>query len=77
MRRREKSTQQPDHRNYCGKSMLRLNWKWCRSKALMNQIRKTEAHIHEKGNLKIVERFLTQGNQQLNPNIEIIIEGNG
>jgi hypothetical protein len=43
----------------------------------MNQIRKTEAHIHEKGNLKIVERFLTQGNQQLNPNIEIIIEGNG
>ena len=46
-------------------------------KGVDDTIRKTEAHIHEKGNLKIVERLLTQGNQQAESDIEIIIEGAG
>ena len=46
-------------------------------KGVDDTIRKTEAHIHEKGNLKIVERLLTQGNQQAESDIEIIIEGVG
>jgi Fe-S cluster assembly scaffold protein SufB len=46
-------------------------------KGVDDTIRRTEAHIHEKGNLKIVERLLTQGNQQAESDIEIIIEGYG
>jgi len=40
-------------------------------------IRSTVAYVHEKGNLKIVERLLTQGEQKAESNIEINIEGNG
>lgn len=46
-------------------------------KGVDDTLRKTEAHIHEKGNLKIVERLLTQGDQQAESDIEIIIEGDG
>lgn len=46
-------------------------------KGVDDTIRSTVAHVHEKGNLKIVERLLTQGAQQAESDIEIFIEGNG
>ncbi len=46
-------------------------------KGVDDTIRSTVAHVHEKGNLKIVERLLTQGVQHAESDIEIIIEGNG
>ncbi|NLV21391.1 MAG: SufD family Fe-S cluster assembly protein [Syntrophomonadaceae bacterium] len=46
-------------------------------KGVDDTIRKTVAHVHEKANLKIVERLLTQGVQRAESDIEIIIEGNG
>jgi Fe-S cluster assembly scaffold protein SufB len=46
-------------------------------KGVDDTIRSTVAHVHEKANLKIVERLLTQGTQQAESDIEIIIEGYG
>ncbi|MEA1961960.1 MAG: SufD family Fe-S cluster assembly protein [Bacillota bacterium] len=37
--------------------------------------RSTVAHVHEKGNLKIIERLLTQGGQKAHSDIKISIEG--
>jgi Fe-S cluster assembly scaffold protein SufB len=37
--------------------------------------RSTVAHIHEKGNLKIIERLLTHGQQIANSKIEVFLEG--
>lgn len=46
-------------------------------KGVDDTIRTTEAYIHQKGNLKIVERLLTQGNQNATSDIQLIIEGKG
>lgn len=40
-------------------------------------IRTTEALVHPKGNLKIVERILTQGDQKAESHINLIIDGKG
>jgi Fe-S cluster assembly scaffold protein SufB len=44
-------------------------------KGVDDTIRNTVAHIHEKGNLKIIERLLTQGGQKAESDIQIILEG--
>ncbi|MEN6461697.1 MAG: SufD family Fe-S cluster assembly protein [Syntrophomonas sp.] len=44
-------------------------------KGVDDTIRTTRAYIHEKGNLKITERLLTQGNQHAESIIEMTIEG--
>ncbi|MDD4801747.1 MAG: SufD family Fe-S cluster assembly protein [Syntrophomonas sp.] len=44
-------------------------------KGVDNTIRSTVAHVHEKGSLKIIERLLTQDEQQAESDIEIILEG--
>lgn len=46
-------------------------------KGVDDTIRDTKAYVHEKGNLKIVERLLTQGEQRAESDIEIYIEGDG
>jgi Fe-S cluster assembly scaffold protein SufB len=46
-------------------------------KGVDDTVRSTIAHIHEKGSLKIVERLLTQGEQQAESDIKIILEGTG
>ncbi|CFX22642.1 SUF system FeS cluster assembly, SufBD [Syntrophomonas zehnderi OL-4] len=46
-------------------------------KGVDDTIRSTKAYVHEKGNLKIVERLLTQGEQRAESDIEIYIEGDG
>ena len=40
-------------------------------------LRSTEAHVHEKGSLKITERLLTQLDQNAESDIKIHLEGNG
>jgi len=46
-------------------------------KGVDDTVRLTEAHIHQKGSLKIVERLLTHGNQNAVSDIRITIEGRG
>jgi Fe-S cluster assembly scaffold protein SufB len=46
-------------------------------KGVDDTIRSTEAHVHEKGNLKIIERLLTQADQKAESDIKIYLEGNG
>jgi Fe-S cluster assembly scaffold protein SufB len=46
-------------------------------KGVDDTIRSTEAHVHEKGNLKIIERLLTQADQKAVSDIKIYLEGNG
>lgn len=46
-------------------------------KGVDDTMRSTVAHVQEKGNLKIIERLLTQGVQRAESDIEIIIEGKG
>ncbi len=46
-------------------------------KGVDDTIRRTVAHVHEKGNLKIIERLLTQGEQNAESDIQIILEGKG
>jgi ABC-type transport system involved in Fe-S cluster assembly, permease component len=46
-------------------------------KGVNDTIRSTVAHVHEKGNLKIVERLLTQADQKAESDIKIYLEGNG
>lgn len=40
-------------------------------------VRVTEAHIHEKGSLKVMERLMTSGRQNAVSDIKIFIEGQG
>ncbi|HEX3012155.1 MAG TPA: SufD family Fe-S cluster assembly protein [Syntrophomonadaceae bacterium] len=44
-------------------------------KGVDDTIRTTEAYVHKKGNLRIVEKLLTQGKQNAVSNIKIFIEG--
>ena len=44
-------------------------------KGVDDTLRKTVAHVHEKGSLKIIERLLTQGEQQATSDIEVHLEG--
>lgn len=46
-------------------------------KGVDDTIRSTVAHVHEKGNLKIMERLLTQDDQKAESDITIYLEGNG
>lgn len=46
-------------------------------KGVNDTIRSTVAHVHEKGNLKIVERLLTQEEQKAESDIKIYLEGTG
>lgn len=46
-------------------------------KGVNDTIRKTTAHIHARGNLKITERLLTQGDQNAESDITIYMEGPG
>lgn len=46
-------------------------------KGVDDTVRSTIAHVQEKGNLKIVERLLTHGDQKAESDIEINIEGQG
>jgi Fe-S cluster assembly scaffold protein SufB len=46
-------------------------------KGVDDTLRVTEAHIAEKGSLKIIERLLTQGEQSAESDIKAIIEGEG
>jgi len=46
-------------------------------KGVDDTIRTTVAHVHEKGNLKIMERLLTQNDQKAESDIKIYLEGNG
>jgi Fe-S cluster assembly scaffold protein SufB len=46
-------------------------------KGVDDTIRKTDAYIHKKGNLRIVEKLLTQGNQYAVSDINLIIQGQG
>ena len=46
-------------------------------KGVDDTIRTTAAHVHEKGNLKIIERLLTQADQKAESDIKIYLEGNG
>lgn len=46
-------------------------------KGVDDTIRSTVAHVHEKGNLKIMERLLTQDDQKAESDIKIYLEGNG
>ncbi len=46
-------------------------------KGVDDTVRSTVAHIHEKGNLKIIERLLTQGEQKAESDIQILMEGTG
>lgn len=46
-------------------------------KGVNDTIRKTTAHIHARGNLKITERLLTQGDQNAESDITIYMEGTG
>jgi len=46
-------------------------------KGVNDTIRSTVAHVHEKGNLKIMERLLTQDDQRAESDIKIYLEGNG
>lgn len=46
-------------------------------KGVDDTVRSTVAHIHEKGNLKIIERLLTQGEQKAESDIQIHMEGTG
>lgn len=46
-------------------------------KGVDDTIRKTVAHVHEKGSLKIIERLLTQLDQQAESDLQIYLEGNG
>ncbi len=46
-------------------------------KGVDDTIRTTVAHVHEKGNLKIIERLLTQADQKAESDIKIYLEGNG
>lgn len=46
-------------------------------KGVNDTIRSTIAHVHEKGNLKIVERLLTQSDQNAESDIKIYMVGNG
>jgi Fe-S cluster assembly scaffold protein SufB len=46
-------------------------------KGVDDTVRSTVAHVHEKGNLKIIERLLTQGEQKAESDIQIFLEGIG
>jgi len=46
-------------------------------KGVDDTIRSTVAYVHEKGNLKIMERLLTQEDQKAESDIKIYLEGNG
>lgn len=46
-------------------------------KGVNDTIRTTTAHVHEKGNLKIVERLLTQADQKAESDIRIFMIGSG
>lgn len=46
-------------------------------KGVNDTVRSTVAYVHEKGNLKITERLLTQADQKAESDIEIHLEGNG
>lgn len=46
-------------------------------KGVDDTIRTTRAYIHEKGNLKIIERLLTQSNQHAESIIETTMDGKG
>ncbi|MGI5920813.1 MAG: SufB/SufD family protein [Syntrophomonadaceae bacterium] len=46
-------------------------------KGVDDTIRKTQAFIHDKGNLKIIEKLLTQNSQHAESIIEMIITGRG
>jgi len=46
-------------------------------KGVNDTVRSTVAHVHAGGNLKIIERLLTQSDQKAESDIKIYIEGNG
>jgi Fe-S cluster assembly scaffold protein SufB len=46
-------------------------------KGVDDTIRNTEAFVHKKGNLRIVEKLLTQADQNAASDIKIVIEGKG
>ncbi len=46
-------------------------------KGVNDTVRSTVAHIHARGNLKIIERLLTQGDQKAESDITIYMEGPG
>lgn len=46
-------------------------------KGVDDTIRITEAHVHEKGSIKVIERLLTHGSQHAESDITIIVEGKG
>lgn len=46
-------------------------------KGVNDTVRSTVAHIHARGNLKIIERLLTQGEQKAESDITIYMEGPG
>lgn len=46
-------------------------------KGVNDTLRSTVAHIHARGNLKIIERLLTQGDQKAESDITIYMEGPG
>ncbi len=46
-------------------------------KGVNDTVRQTTAHIHTRGNLKITERLLTQGDQKAESDITIYMEGPG
>ena len=55
---------------YCEMELVQI-------KGVDDTIRNTEAVIHKKGNLRIVEKLLTQGDQNAVSDIKIVIEGKG
>lgn len=46
-------------------------------KGVDDTMRSTEAYVHKKGNLRIVEKLLTQGDQNAASDIKLFIEGKG
>jgi Fe-S cluster assembly scaffold protein SufB len=46
-------------------------------KGVDDTVRSTVAHVHKKGNIKIIERLLTQGEQKAESDIRILMEGTG